>query len=336
MPSSSSWATLRAPVDSAGITDAPSTAPNYAPYASAHERAQTQRLLQTLTADARAGQERVRLPEAGTLPDGYLPIREARHLALLGRWPLLDDKAPACLPLKVLLSMRRRCELGDPDADAWLKTYARAYAGVVEAQYTFGRVCENGIFRAPADCQRAFFWYHRAALEGHVEARMATERLMRETRISPAAMAEPILVYPGPWRIAVDMPGRPPSRSLFELDENGAASGHRIGGAGIAAEMISNALSTFAASFTLSLFSPVMRNVEYSGRWAYDNTRKVLTLTFAASAAGMPGSRSDTWQIELLGCRVGAIFGRDHRNFSYTLEHGAPEGAKCATAEREQ
>jgi hypothetical protein len=231
---------------------------------------------------------------------------------------------PACLPLRALLAMRFRYEQGDPDADAWLKLYARAFSGDAEAQRVFGRVCENGAFRAPADVQRAFFWYYRAALQGDVAASMAAERLRHATRISAAAMAEPMLVYPGPWRITAGRSGQAGSKSFFELEENGTASGHRIGGSGVAAEIIKNALRPFAAPFSQSLFLPVVQNVRYDDSWAYYGSRKILTLEFNASAMGMPDSRSDSWQIELIGCRMGALYGRDRRMFSYVLEYAAP------------
>ena len=344
MTTSSTWTSLQVSLGSSGMTSAAPSAMDYAACARSdgHDapsnagHTQMQGPLQALVADARPRRDQDRLSGPRALPDGYVPIREARHLGLLGRWPLLDDGKSPCLPMKLLLCMRRRCELGDPDADAWLKLYARAYSGDAEAQHAFGRVCENGTYRAPADRQRAFFWYHRAALQGDSEARMATERLKRDTRIALAAMAEPMLVYPGTWQITAGMPGQVRTKSLFELAEDGSASGYRTGGGGVTAGVIGNALSAFAAPFTQSLFSLVMQNLQYSGRWTYDNTRKILALVFAASADGMPNSRNETWAVELVGCKVDSLYGRDQRNCTYILECGAREGsaqpAKCASA----
>ncbi len=127
---------------------------------------------------ARAGQC---LPWSRALPEGYVPVREAKNLALLGRWPLLDDKLPACLPMK--------------------------------------------LYRAPAD-----------------------------------------------------------------------------------------------------LLTSPMQNAQYQGRWAYHHSSRTLAFEFPAPVAGARGKCEDTWQIELLGCRRGALFGRDRRTVAYTLEYLAARG----------
>jgi TPR repeat protein len=262
----------------------------------------------------------------GTLPDGFVPIREARNLALLGRWPLLEDGMPPCLPLKLLLTMMHRCEHGDANAEVWMKLYHRAFSGETAAQLAFGKVCETGTFRAPADLQRAFFWYYRAALEGDAEARHSAERVARATTISPAAMAEPTLAYPGMWRITAEMPGGARSSSLFELAGNGAACGCLLGSHGDSGSGTAHhAPAAFVGPCAMFLLSPQGRKGQYQGQWAYHPPRRILTFDFAASVAEIPGVRGDAWQIELIACRMGALFGRDRRMVSYALEYeGAP------------
>ena len=151
-------------------------------------------------------------------------------MTLLGWWPLLDDRMSACLPARIIAAMQRRSSLGDHDADAWLRMHAQACAGDPEAQRTFGRICENGSYRAAADLQRAFFWYYRAGLQGDVEARRNAERLMhRSQRISPATMAEPQLIYPGQWRITAHLSEHLHSASVFDLASDGSATGSLLG-----------------------------------------------------------------------------------------------------------
>lgn len=317
MTGTSMWTSLGASLSSLGVPQAASIATEYAANAFGCEpgvrspdsmNGQTPGRIQALFADARAGHEEERVPGPGTLPEGFVPIREAKNMALLGRWPLLDDKMPPCLPLNLLLTMQLLCEDGDPSAAAWMKIYERAFSGEVEAQRAFGKICENGVFRAPADLQRAYFWYYRAALQGDVEARYSAERVARSIHVSSAALAEPALVYPGAWRITADVSGARGSRSFFELSEFGAASGWTIGNMGNDPKAKNTAL-----------------RAQYNGQWAYDRARKMLTFDFSASVTAVSGRPSAIWQIELLGCRSGAVFGRDRRMVSYILEHAGAE-----------
>jgi TPR repeat protein len=313
MTGSSMWPSLGASLSSLGVPNAASVATDYAAKVFGCEpgvrsrdstNGQTPGRNAALCADVRADREEERAPGPGTLPEGFVPICEAKNMAVLGRWPLLDDKMPPCLPLNLLLSMQLLCEDGDPSAAAWMKIYERAFSGAVEAQRAFGKVCETGVFGAPVDLQRAYFWYYRAALQGDVEARYSAERVARSIHVSSAATAEPALVYSGAWRITADVPGARGATSFFELSEMGAASGWMIGNMGHHAQAKNIAL-----------------NAQYNGQWAYDRERKMLTFDFSASVTAASGRGSDIWQIELLGCRSGAVFGRDRRMVSYILEH---------------
>jgi hypothetical protein len=264
-----------------------------------------------------AGGHALRLRD--TLPEGYLPLREVKDLSLLGRWLPLDDRMSPCLPLKVLSAMQRRRELGDPDADAWLELHARAYAGDPDAQRAFGRVCECGLHRASADLQRAFFWYYRAALQGDDEARKNAERLMRSTRISSATMAEPMLVYPGQWLITAQVSERLRSKTLFELAEDGSATGSLVGD-GAAAECAGPAQSVIERGGTTSTGASPKNTVRYHGGWAYDGIGNVLTIIFEPTETRARRWRSDNWQIAIFGCGRGFLFGRDRRGVCHILK----------------
>ena len=331
MAASSTWTSLKLSLGAAGLTEAALAAMDYVadaclrePQAQAGNTARDRAELDSTAAGGHARNQETAPAKAGGVPEGFVPLPEARHLALLGRWPLLEDGMPACLPMKTLLAMRFRLENGDRDADAWLKLYARAYAGDPEAQRLFGRACENGSYRTPADRQRAYFWYHRAALQNDIEAGFAVERLRHTTRILPAVTAPPSLVYPGLWRITTRTGTHAGVQSLFELAEDGTASGSRIGGGGVAAEIIGNALKPFAAPYSQSLFLPVVQEVGFEGRWAYYDSRTILALDVAASAAGMPAARSERWYMELIACRIGAVFGRNPNGSTYILEYSPP------------
>ncbi len=263
---------------------------------------------------------RPRVALRDTLPEDFVPLREVRDMALLGRWTPLDDRMSPCLPARVVAAMQRRHDLGDQDAAAWLKVHARAYVGDPDAQRLFARVCESGLYRATADLQRAFFWYYRAWLQGDVQARKDVERLMRSTRISAAAMAEPMLVYPGPWRITAHLSDRLDSTTLFELSEDGTASGCLMADSMATSTSSIDTLAAAGDQCSDPACALSMHEARYRGGWAYDGIGHVLTIIFDESASGARRWRSDCWQIALLGCRAGALCGRDRRSVAYTLE----------------
>ena len=255
------------------------------------------------------------------LPEGYMPVREVKNMALLGRWPLLDDGMSACMPTKVVSAMQRRSFLGDDEADAWLGLHARACAGDPEAQRAFGRVCENGAYRAEADVQRAFFWYYRAGLQGDLEARQNAERLMHKSQhIAAETMAEPALIYPGRWRINAHLSPQLISASVFELFADGSANGSLLGHSRIPAGtpiVAPESCEEEAADAPVS--SARLSSNTYRGGWAFDGIGQVLTIIFE-SESGERRWRSASWQIELTGCKEGSLFGRDRRMVGYTLE----------------
>ena len=310
-----------------GMIDATAGAMNYA--ANVFSREDDAR--RTSAADARgqggldsaAADMPVRRPRMAlrdTLPEGFVPLREVKNMALLGRWTPLDDRMSPCLPARVLAAMQRRYDLGDQEAAAWLKAHAGAYAGDPDAQRVFARVCESGLYRATADLQRAFFWYYRAWLQGDHQSRKGAERLMRSTRISSAAMAEPMLVYPGQWRITAHLSDRLNSTSLFELSADGTAGGCLIGDSVASAGITNDTRAAAGGPCGQPACAASNRDARYHGGWAYDGIGHVLTLIFDESASGARRWRSDCWQIALLGCRVGSICGRDRRSVAYTLE----------------
>lgn len=180
------------------------------------------------------------------LPDGFMPLRRVKALALQGRWPTLDDRMPPWLPFHCLVEMAKRENDGDTEAHAWLELYRRAAQGDVVAQREMGRACETGACGAGVDVQRAFFWYYRAGLAGDVEAAECAQRLKKAFPIAPAAMEDPALVYAGQWRITRDDLDGKITTGLYELAEDGT-------------------MTCDAAS----------------GTWHYDRARRTLTLALA-------------------------------------------------------
>lgn len=250
------------------------------------------------------------------LPEGYVPLREVKDMSLLGRWPLLDDSMSACMPTRIISAMQHRSALGDHEAAAWLELHARACAGDPEAQRAFALVCENGSHRAAADVQRAFFWYYRAGLQGDLEARRNAERLMHQaTRIAPATMAEPVLIHPGQWRITAHLSPQLVSASEFDLLEDGSATGLLLGNS---RATVGTPAAAPDASADESEGNSRPHPARYQGGWALDNIGQVLTIVFEAS--GERRWRAASWQIELIGCKPGSLYGRDRRMVGYTLE----------------
>lgn len=184
--------------------------------------------------------------QGSDLPDGFVPLRRVKALALQGRWPTLDDRMPPWLPFQSLVEMSKREHEGDAEAHAWLELYRRAAQGEAAAQREMGRWCETGAAGMPVDVQRAYFWYYRAGLGGDAEAARCAQRLKDAHPIAPAAMEDPALVYAGQWRITRDdLDGRI-TTALYDLDEDGT-------------------LASDAGS----------------GTWHYDRARRTLTISLA-------------------------------------------------------
>lgn len=184
--------------------------------------------------------------QGSDLPEGFIPLRRVKALALQGRWATLDDRMPPWLPFQCLVDMAKREHAGDPEAHAWLELYRRAAQGDVVAQREMGQACETGGCGTAIDVQRAFFWYYRAGLAGDAEAAECALRLKEAFPIAHAAMEDPALVYAGQWRITRDdLDGRI-TTGLYELTEDG----------------------------TMTCDSK-------SGTWHYDRARRTFTLTEA-------------------------------------------------------
>jgi hypothetical protein len=201
-----------------------------------------------------------RATPSSDLPDGFVPLRRVKALALQGRWATLEDRMPPWLPFQCLVQMSKRENDGDAEAHAWLELYRRAAQGDVPAQRQMGEACETGAYGCDVDMNRAFFWYYRAGLAGDALATDSALRLKEAFPISPAAMAEPSLVYAGQWRITRDDLDGDITSAVYELAEDGT--------------------STCEGK---------------PGKWAYDCVHRTLTLVGAKSwRVRLIGSRETT------------------------------------------
>jgi hypothetical protein len=117
-------------------------------------------------------------------------------------------------------------------------------------------------------------------------------------------MAEPQLIYAGQWQITAHLSDHLRSSSVFDLASDWSATGWLVDNSRVAT-------------------SPSQKSC-YRGGWAFDGIGQVLTVIFEAEG-GDRRWRGATWQIEMLGVRPGAIFGRDRRMVGYTLEY-VPQG----------
>jgi TPR repeat protein len=278
------------------------------------------------TADLNRVSGETRAREHGMLPEGFVPIRQAKGLFQLGTWPkLVQDGAPAFFPLQTLLAMARRNRDKDADAAAWMQLYMRATKGEVQAQLEMGKVCETGGFGAPVDPQRAFFWFRRAALHGSAEAQAHAQRLSGTLDIDPATRAEPSLISGGLWTVLADNPARGVTRSLFAFEQDGSLKGRVLDVGGEAMRTI-NAVSRYEPGLQ-DFIGNVFMSLRYKGRWSYDRERLLLTLKLHTYAEGLLGPGQDeTLKIEMLGVSgENAVFGRDEKQIGYTLRRPTQE-----------
>jgi TPR repeat protein len=227
------------------------------------------------------------------LPEGFIPLREVRSLPLLGRWPLLEDRMPAWLPFDCIVEMTRRNEAGDTEAGKWIDLHRRASEGDPEAQRAMGTVFETGKYGARIDLQRALFWYWRASLSGNPVANMHAMRLKESIDVVPAALEDPVLLYPGQWRIMREDSRGEISTWIVSLLRSGAFS-----------------------SRTVMRQSVTVR----AGTWTYDGTQATLDLAIAAAR----GIGAERWEIQLLGAKDPLLFGRDGDRAAYVLQRVIP------------
>ena len=171
-----------------------------------------------------------RQPQGSDLPDGFIPLKRVKALALQGRWPTLEDRMPPWLPFQSLVEMSRRENEGDAEAHAWLELYRRAAQGETAAQREMGKACETGACGTAVDVHRACFWYHRAGLAGDVEAAREAQRLKDAYPIAPAAVEEPALVYAGQWRLTRDDLDGTITTGIYDLAEDGTMTCEAGGG----------------------------------------------------------------------------------------------------------
>jgi hypothetical protein len=177
------------------------------------------------------------------VPHGFVRIEDVRSLPMRGHWSPLADGMPPWLPFHALLAMSQREHAGDDSARAWLDAYRRAVQGDIQAQARIAGAFERGDAGVAPDAARAFFFYYRAGLGGDDRATAQALRLKETLDIPSAAMEEPRLVYPGPWRWWREEADRPGTRIVVELAADGRCSG---GGA--------------------------------NGLWSYDAARRIVTL----------------------------------------------------------
>ena len=122
-----------------------------------------------------------------------------------------------------------------------------------------------------------------------------------------------MLIFPGQWRITAHLSQELNSTSVFDLLEDGNAAGSLLGSA------FSSALSAPGMEAAADELPLRLGNARYRGGWAFDGIGQILTIIFEAEG-GERRWRSANWQIEIVGCKPGSLFGRDRRMVGYTLE----------------
>jgi hypothetical protein len=343
MPNPAQWSAIATNLNQLGLSNAAADAMHHASEADAEERADSAKLgqlrsdYQALQANIRAGKERARLA-GGSLPDGFVPIKELKALTKLGAWPFLQgDAVPVWWPIRTFAEMGKRSNNGDKDAKAWFSAWNRALSGDAAALREMGEITEKGRYGANIDLDRAFFWYFRAGLAGDTIARTRAVELKRSNEIDPATMDDPHLIAAGNYRITMDNFGQASTTAMveFELAQVGVFGGGTLSGSvesfgGAAMGMMNSAM---AGDEELQAFvSSLTQSMVIEGRWTYDPKRYVLSLDMMFSAPTVPGAQSLSAQIQILGRKVVGkeslmggekyiLFGRDKTMAAYYFEY---------------
>jgi hypothetical protein len=257
------------------------------------------------------------------VPEGFEPFGSIRSLLKMGRWPLCTDSLPVILPSRELLTMGSDGRIDASSWESFRKDWEAALAGDADAQFALGqfyRETHGGVSGHALDIERAFFWFYRAGMQGHIDARVQAEAIMSYVPDFDKITAAPEMVFPFKWLVRQDKFGEAIITMEFQFEEDGKLTGRTTDFGGTAAEQ----MKEFAHHPLGRQAYNALFGAELSGRWTFSREARVLTLTVVARVPGaVRPSPPEVMRIELVAAVENGIypgfFGKGSDMFSYIV-----------------
>ena len=158
--------------------------------------------------------------EGTSLPEDFKPLDKIP--SLLGQFPRHPDGHNVRDPSIALQWLAGN----QPDAyPRWAQNYVMAAIGFPPAQFALAKALETGEDGTKPDPVRAFFYYYRAGMQAHADARQGAERLADQIGDFRWITDQPYLLHSGDWEIIQDKFGEAITTRHFGLADNGTLSG---------------------------------------------------------------------------------------------------------------
>ncbi|SEA62685.1 SEL1-like repeat protein [Nitrosospira multiformis] len=246
-----------------------------------------------------------------TLPDGFQPLDKIT--TLIGHFPVHPDGASVML----LVSAMKWIEANRPDdvQKKWSKCYTLALLGILDNQACLAYWLETGEDGVEPDLIRAFFYYYRAGMHGHLEARKRAEVLVPKLGDFQWIIAPPYLVFPGNWQLVQDKFGEAISTFVLNLVEDRSLTGQLTDLGGAAGDR----LKAMRGQPIGDMAWNAMMEARLEGRWSYDRTKQLVNLQVAGRIPGAAPQAPETICFELMATSMppSIYFGKDEQNFTY-------------------
>lgn len=250
------------------------------------------------------------------LPDGFRPLDKVS--ALIGQFPTHPDGASLGLPAATAAWIGAN----RPDVMVkWNQCWFMAAIGHPDSQATLADSLEIGEFGAEPDLIRAFFFFYRAGIQGHTEARKRAEALIDKIGDFQWIIAPPYRVFAGSWQLVQDQFGQAIPTYAFNFEQGGALAGRLADYGGVAGDRLKAMRNHPIGEMSWRAF----QDMRFEGRWSYDRASQLVYLHLAGRAPGSAPQAPETICFELMAVKIGSpgeghtYYGKDEKSFAYYL-----------------
>jgi TPR repeat protein len=328
MSTSDYWRSLQSSLSYAGHSGLATIAGGAAETAEAvkkareQEKREQQAILNGVNARIETGQMKAAM--FGTsLPENFVSMEN--HPALIGQFP----KHPDGHDIRQLNVILEWLAANRPDSyPQWTRAYTMAVLGLQQPQFILAKALETGEDGIQPDLARAFFYYYRAGMQGHVEAQQGASRLNKVGGFA-WTIDPPYLIHPGHWEIAQDKFGEMLTTRHFSLLQNGTLTGRLVGADGAAGYQL-QAIASMVPGIAKAVAA--VGAARLSGRWQFDRESRTLTLQVLTEIPGFGAQAPELSQIRITGARfrfsdglAPVFYGTDESQFPHFISARPPQ-----------